>query len=83
MYYSLGRWSGGIRKAYEIMKEGGIPKGYKLFKADIQRLENAGFEWNLSKRVPFDERFKHLMAFKAEFGHCNVPQTRSRNNKYY
>jgi hypothetical protein len=82
-HYSLGRWSGGIRKAYEIMKEGGIPKGYKLFKADIQRLENAGFEWNLSKRVPFDERFKHLMAFKAEFGHCNVPQTRSRNNKYY
>ena len=22
------------------------------------------------------------MVFKAEFGHCNVPQTRSRNNKY-
>ncbi len=26
-------------------------------------------------RKTFDERFKDLMAFKAEFGHCNVPQT--------
>ena len=31
----------------------------------------------------FDERFKDLMAFKEEFGHCNVPQTQSRSNKYY
>ena len=31
----------------------------------------------------FDERIKDLMSFKAEFGHCNVPQTRSRNNKHY
>ena len=29
----------------------------------------------------FDDRFKDLMSFKAEFGHCNVPQTRSRNKK--
>jgi hypothetical protein len=35
---------------------------------------------NVSKT--FDERFKDLMAFKAEFGHCNVLQTRSSNNKY-
>ena len=32
--------------------------------------------------MSFDERFKDLMAFKAEFGHCNVPQTYSRNNKH-
>ena len=30
----------------------------------------------------FDERFKDLMSFKAEFGHCNVPRTKSRNNKH-
>jgi hypothetical protein len=31
----------------------------------------------------FDERFKDLMAFKAEFGRFNVPSTaRSRTNKY-
>ena len=26
--------------------------------------------------MSFNERFKDLMVFKAEFGHCNVPQTR-------
>ena len=30
----------------------------------------------------FAEHFKELMAFKEEFGHCNVPQTKSRNNKH-
>ncbi len=30
----------------------------------------------------FDERIKDLMSFKAEFGHCNVPQTKSKNNKH-
>jgi hypothetical protein len=55
----------------------------KLSKADIQRLENAGFEWNLSKSVPFDERLKDLMAFKAEFGHCNAPKTRKSSNTHY
>jgi hypothetical protein len=46
----------------------------------MKRLENAGFEWNLFKT--FDERFKDLMAFKAEFGHCNVPCKRSSNNTH-
>jgi hypothetical protein len=46
----------------------------------MKRLENAGFEWNLCKT--FDERFKDLKAFKAEFGHCNVPRTESNDNKY-
>ena len=46
----------------------------------MKRLENAGFEWILCKT--FDERFKDLMAFKSEFGHCNVPATQSNNNKY-
>ena len=35
------------------------------------------------KKSPFDERLKDLIAFKAEFGHCNVPFTRSRNNNHY
>jgi hypothetical protein len=80
-YYSLAMWCNDMRKSYKAIKVGRNP-GCRLSKADIQRLENAGFEWHFSKKVPFDERFKHLMAFKAEFGHCNVPQTRSINNKY-
>ena len=76
-HYSLGLWCDNIKKSFKAIKEGRSP-GRKLSKADIQRLENAGFEWNLSKKVPFHERFKDLMAFKAEFGHCNVPATRSK-----
>jgi hypothetical protein len=34
-----------MRQPYKAIKEGGKPKDYKLSKADIQRLENAGFEW--------------------------------------
>ena len=82
-HLSLGYWCSDMRKSYKAIKEGKIP-GCKLSKADIQGLENAEFEWNVSKKVPaFDERLKDLMAFKAEFGHCNVSGTNSRNNKHY
>jgi hypothetical protein len=30
----------------------------------------------------FDERFKDLMAFKAEFGHCNVSRSKSSDKKH-
>ena len=33
-------------------------------------------------RKTFDEHFKDLMAFKEEFGHCNVPSTQSKYNNY-
>jgi hypothetical protein len=78
---SLGRWCNAMRMSYKIIKVGGKPK-FKLSKADMKRLEKAGFEWKLSKKVPFDERFKDLMAFKAEFDHCNVPYRKSNNNKH-
>jgi hypothetical protein len=77
---SLGMWCSNMRQSYKAIKQGGIPLRYTLSKADMKRLENAGFEWKLCKT--FDERFKDLKAFKAKFGHCNVPQTRSNNNKY-
>ena len=73
---SLGLWCSCVRKSYNSIKQGGTPRQYKLTKARIQRLECAGFVWNLYKK--FDERLKDLMAFKAEFGHCNVPGTNSR-----
>ena len=77
-YLSLGIWSSNVRKAYKAIKEGGISLSYKLSKADMKRLENAGFEWNPYKK--FDDHFKDLIAFKAEFGLCNVPTSRSSNN---
>jgi hypothetical protein len=82
-YRSLGMWCSHVRTSYKSIKQGGIPLRYKLSKADMKRLENAGFEWSVShKKITFDERFKDLMAFKAKFGHCNVPQTHSNTNKY-
>jgi hypothetical protein len=82
-YLSLGNWCSSVRTSYKSIKQGGIPLRYKLSKADMKRLENAGFEWSVShKKITFDERFKDLMAFKAKFGHCNVPQTHSNTNKY-
>ena len=79
---SLGKWCSHVRQAYKTIKMGGIPRNYKLSKSDMKRLENAGFEWNLCKKLTFDDRFKDLMAFKEEFGHCNVPKTNSNNNKH-
>jgi hypothetical protein len=80
-HLSLGVWCINIRQSYKAIKEGGIPRN-KLSKANIQRLENAEFQWNtISKTFTFDKRFKDLMAFKAEFGHCNVPCIKSNNNK--
>jgi hypothetical protein len=78
---SLGMWCGHMRQSYKSIKEGGKQRNHKLSKADMKRLENAGFEWKLCKT--FDDRFKDLMAFKAKFGHCNVPQTKSNNNKQH
>jgi hypothetical protein len=81
----LGRWSCGIRKTYEIMKKGGIPKDYKLSKSDIKRLENVRFEWVYRKAGThnFDAHLKELMAFKTEFGHCNVSLSKSSDKKHY
>jgi hypothetical protein len=82
MHLSLGQWCNNVRQAYKAIKEGRSP-GRKLSKANMKRLENAGFAWGFrGKTYTFDERFEDLTAFKAEYGHCNVPQTRSRNNKH-
>jgi hypothetical protein len=79
-HFSLGQWCGHVRMSYKSIKEGGIPKNNILSKADMKRLENAGFEWNIYKT--FDDRFNDLMVFKAEFGHCNVPRSQSNTNKH-
>jgi len=79
-HLSLGMWCSHVRTSYKSIEEGGKQRNHKLSKADMKRLENAGFEWKLLKT--FDDRFKDLVAFKTKFGHCNVPSTQSSNNKY-
>jgi hypothetical protein len=82
-HLSLGKWCSNMRQSYKAIKEGRNPSIIKLSKANIRRLENAGFEWGFRcKTYTFDKRFKDLMSFKAEYGHCNVPATQSNNNKH-
>ena len=83
-HLSLGRWLSSSLLSYKTIKQGGITRRYTLSKSDIKRFENAGFEWDVRKAGTciFDERFKELMAFKAEFGHVNVSQSKSRKNKH-
>jgi len=48
----------------------------KLSDEQIQRLNDAGFEWCLRKgSKSFDERFIDLVAYKAHHGNCMVPRT--------
>jgi len=84
-HHPLGKWCCNVRQSYKNIKQGGISRQCTLSKSDIKRLENAGFEWVLRKTGSrnFDEHFKDLMAFKAEFGHCNVSQSKSSDKKHH
>ena len=44
----------------------------RITTSNIDRLTNIGFRWSL--RLSFDEHLNDLIAFKAQFGHCNVPR---------
>ena len=42
------------------------------------RLDEIGFVWRLVERDCWENDFETLVAFKREYGHCNVPQKDSR-----
>ena len=71
---SLGTWCISIKTTYNRIQKG--MKIRALLPQDrIERLEKLGFPWR--KRVGDNEKFEkrccELIAFKEEFGHCNVP----------
>ena len=70
----LGRWCTDMRVAYKKIQKGMKPT-LNVSQDRIERLEEIGFQW---QGVDFDEAFEkrccELIAFKEEFGHCNVPQ---------
>jgi len=70
---SLGRWCIELRVSNKKVQNNEMPN-MKISDEQIQRLNDAGFRWCLKKRE-FDERFNDLMAFKAKYGHCDVPRT--------
>jgi hypothetical protein len=67
---SLGHWCSELRGSYKKIQNNQKPRT-KLSDAQIQRLNDAGFNWSLNSG--FDERLNDLMAFKAKYGHCDVP----------
>ena len=80
-YYSCSN----LRTSYKKKKQGGKPtRSVNLTDVKIQQLQDAGFQWVAVriKKSTFDERFDELMAYKEQFGHCNVPGNRSESNQY-
>jgi hypothetical protein len=71
---SLGHWCSEKRASYKKIQNNQKPN-IKLSDGQIQRLNGAGFKWSLRKVWSGDERFNDLMAFKAKYGHCDVPCT--------
>ena len=46
----------------------------------IERLEEIGFQWQgIDYDEAFEKRCRELIAFKEEFGHCNVPRGCAKN----
>jgi len=60
-----------------------IQKGRKansnLSQDRIERLIEIGFQWGTDYDTTFEKRCRELIAFKEEFGHCNVPQNFANN----
>jgi hypothetical protein len=46
----------------------------------IQKLESLGFEWNCYD-VAWEERLSELADYRKIHGHCNVPQSKSKNTQ--
>jgi hypothetical protein len=70
---SLGQWCSELRSSYKKIQNNQKPR-IKLSDEQIQRLNDAGFKWSRQTLV-FDKHFNDLMAFKSNYGHCDVPFT--------
>jgi hypothetical protein len=72
-FHALGRWVFSQRlKQRQFMEEG---KECGLGLEQIMRLRSIGFQFQAppTRQLPFDERLKQLLEFKAKTGHSNVP----------
>jgi Helicase associated domain len=74
---TLVRWVKRQRYQYKLRAQG--MKNSTMTLDRITALENIGFVWD-SQGASWMERWQELKAFKAAFGHCNVPSN-YRNNK--
>ncbi len=61
----LGNW---VATQREMQRQGGLPKERQ------RRLEALGLVWN-PREAQWEEQFAALVQFKAQYGHCSVPQS--------
>jgi len=70
-----------MRTAYNNIQKG-TKTNINLSQGRIERLEEIGFQWQVL-RTNYDETFeqhcRELIAFKEDFGHCNVPRKFANN----
>jgi len=69
---SFGIWYGSIKTAYKKIQDGKKPDR-SLPQDWIDRLNEIGFQFQAVSDVAFEKHCCELIAFKEEFGHCNVP----------
>mmetsp|Transcript_8789 Transcript_8789/g.18877 ORF Transcript_8789/g.18877 Transcript_8789/m.18877 type:complete len:697 (-) Transcript_8789:102-2192(-) len=74
----LGKWVAQQRHAYKLMKEG---KSSTMTAERAKQFNDIGMVWSILKqpetraeRLPWEERFKQLLAYKEQKGHTVVPQ---------
>ena len=71
---SLAHWCSHMRAAYKKIQKG-MKADRNLSQDMIERLEEIGFQWQgVNHDEIFEKHCRELMAFKEEFGHCNVPR---------
>jgi hypothetical protein len=73
---TLGQWVSTQRTTHRLHQEG---KPSPRTAERIRELESIGFDWRTSQTDYWSVRFQQLREFKAQFGHCLVPNKYSAN----
>ena len=73
----LGNWCRSIKQAHKKRCQLACRPKCILWQDWIERLEGIGFNWKYF--IGFDDRCRELIAFKEEFGHCNIPRKYHKN----
>jgi hypothetical protein len=74
---ALGNWVQKQRRNYKLYQE---EKPSSMTEERVRELESVGFDWR-TDNLTWTNRFKKLREYKAEFGHCLVPQQYAVNHK--
>jgi len=68
----------GVRREDKNIQKG-MKTNRNLSQRRVERLEEIGFQWK-GRNGAFEKRCRDLIAFKEEYGDCNVPQKYANNS---